>query len=269
MITLWNTHNDAYKRISYFLGDHIYYGGTTVPNFKYLIVSEGPWLKDIPKEKFSKVLGFPCLKPSFFSQIRGLGFKNIIAQDSVQEEAWGKNEAVSIPVYIDKIYEPQKRTQLICSIVNEYEKRNYFCYQMNKRLKIPNYGTPDNYHPNIIDLLSSTKFLFHPKNIGYLCNVVLQAMQTLTPVIFTEESYRHGYTDFLTRNENCIVLRNENHLKKVLEMDDLKYQKLQENIALSVKKIQSTYSEGKVKLKNFIQKIWPETNLKNSKIKLL
>lgn len=253
MITIWDLHHDEYKRLDFFIGNTTRYRGPTCPETRKLVVSEGS-SGQIPPDQIPHTVLYPCIRnPNF---LIAKGYKYAFTKDEAQRKYFGDN-GLTLPPVFQPIPPEQKRTMLACSMIHLLQQRDKPAYQFIKKLGIINYGQPNN--PCVdTEKLPTVKFLVHPKTIGYLCNAVIKATNCLTPVIFTEESYRFGYGDFLRPGVSCIVVKNEREARKAMQMSEASYKRMQEEIAASVERVRNSYDDIRLKTADFIKKVWPD-----------
>ena len=252
MITIWDLHYDEYKRLDFFIGHTTRYKGDDCPVGPKLIVSEGSRYK-VPSERIPNVILYPCVRDT--ADLVKQGFRYAFTKDEAQRQHFGNN-SLTLPPIFPEITVNFARTIPACSMIHLLQQRDRKAAQFIRNLGIVNYGLPDN-PCNDIETLGKTKFLVHPKTIGYLCNAVIKAMSTSTPVIFTEESFKYGYQDYLTPDVSCIVVKNEQQARRALMMDDQKYRRMQEQIRASVQRVRNSYDQVRRDTAAFIERVWP------------
>jgi hypothetical protein len=252
MITIWDLHHDEYKRLNFFIGNTIRYVGETCPVADRLIVSEGSSNK-VPADQIAKTILYPCVKDTAF--LHKKGYRYAFTKDQAQGLSFGGTSLILPPLF-EQMQTSEERTTPACSMIHLLEQRDKKALQFIRNLRLTNYGLPHNPCRDV-DVLAKTKFLVHPKTIGYLCNAVIKATSLQTPVIFTEESYKFGYQDYLKPDVSCIVVKNEHEANLAMQMSDKQYKRMQEEIAASVQRVRDSYDQIKAETAAFIQNVWP------------
>lgn len=193
--TIWDWHGDEYNRLKFYINEAERYIGEEFPNCDKLIMPEGYWMYYIPVELRSNIIIYPCVKD--LDNIKNLGYKYALVKDKEQQLNWGINDSVILPPVFNDFNEEKIFINEIITMINYFNRRDPINYQLCQHYGIKNYGYPDN--PTELDnsILNSTRYLFHPKEIGYLCNVVIKAINVGTPIIFTSRSYEFGYKDYI------------------------------------------------------------------------
>jgi hypothetical protein len=192
-MTIWDWHNDEFLRIKNYVNGTRYIGDK-VPETDILICPDGWWLNAIEPKKRSKVIVYPCVKDT--THIKALGYKYAFCKDKEQAINWGAGAFILPPVFFD-FNEPKNIQRDVCSIVHNWEIRDLKGFNIAKNYGVVNYGFPNNPTWSPESIINSSKYLFHPKEVGYLCNVVIKAISLGTPVIFTSESFTYGYKDYI------------------------------------------------------------------------
>lgn len=248
-ITIWDWHGDEYKRINFYIGGERYVG-ESLPNYERLAVSEGYWMETIPFDLREKIIMFPCVKTT--QNIRDLGYKYSFAKDTAQQIEWGVNNSIVLPPIFNDFNEPKVIKDEIITMVMDFQKRDPINYELCKSYGIKNYGSPDNFTEFDDQVLNSSKYLFHAKEIGYLCNVVIKAINVGTPIIFTSKSYEFGYKDYI---KYPLIADTKKQLDDILSCektynDYVDYLKEVKQNILNMQKV------AKLEVVEFLNKIW-------------
>jgi len=246
---IWDWHFDEYKRIKFYI-DGQQYIGNSLPITNKLLTPEGYWIHDIPGEIRANTIIYPCVKST--EHIKNLGYKYALVKDKFQQLDWGIDNSIILPPIFNEFNEPKIITEKVITMIHDFENRDFHNYELCKRYGIKNYGLPDN--PTLKDesVLNSTKYLFHPKEIGYLCNAVIKAINVGTPIIFTSKSYEFGYKDYI---KHPLIADSKEQLDSILECektcdDYFDYLKEVKQNILNLQK------KAKIEIVDFLKKIW-------------
>lgn len=243
---IWNWHNDEYERLHYFTGGHNFIGDFP-PLSDVIAMPDGWWLEKISDK--SKVIIYPCVKDT--SHISAMGFKYAFTKDTKQ--GWNGEAVVLPPVF--KTVQQQKKTDAACSVIHYYAQREPKNFQKIAPLGYPIYGFGHEVNYDIDGTLAKTKFLIHQKEIGYLCNAVIKAMNHGCIPIMNSATYTYGYEDYLTPNETCIIADSTEQILEAIHMSEQSREQMQHNLYNAVENIKDTYHEASIKAHELIQRV--------------
>lgn len=246
---IWDWHNDEFERIKFYTNGQRYIG-ESVPKADKLITADGHWLNLIPKERREKTIIYPCVKST--EHIKSLGYKYAFVKDMAQQENWGIENSIVLPPIFNNFNEPKIITNEVISIVHNFKERDLDNYNLCQEYGVKNYGFPDNPTWSADAILNSTKYLFHPKEIGYLCNVVIKAINVGTPIIFTTKSYNFGYKDYIKKP---LIADTKEQFLDILANDEIWHEQVEylKTVKENISKLQTI---AKLKIKDFIGKVW-------------
>jgi hypothetical protein len=224
-VVIWDWHGDEYERVNHYHKGERYIGNEPPKDYDLLIVPDGHWLHKI-KDK-SNVIVYPCVKD--VDHIKALGYKRAYTKDKEQTEKWGEG-AICLPPLFNLEPKGYSKSIDVCSIVHNYKERDPKGYAITNDYGVRNYGFPDNPTYDATAIIEMSKFLFHAKEVGYLCNVVIKAKSLGTPCIFTPESFTFGYKDYFTPNYDCFIVKNKAEFNEVMNISNEAYQQLLINL---------------------------------------
>lgn len=248
-ITIWDWHGDECARIKFYIGGEGYIG-ENLPDYERLTVSEGYWMESIPANLREEIIMFPCVKTT--QNIRDLGYKYAFAKDKAQQLEWGEDKSIILPPIFNDFNEPKVIKNDIITMVMDFQRRDLVNYELCKSYGIKNYGSPDNYTDNDNAVLNSSRYLFHAKEIGYLCNVVIKAINVGTPIIFTSKSYEFGYKDYI---KYPLIADTKEQLDSILNCSQTynDYVDYLKDVKQDIIKMQN---KAKLDVVEFLNKIW-------------
>jgi hypothetical protein len=121
---------------------------------------------------------------------------------------------------------------------------------------VVNYGFPNNPTFSAESVINTSKYLFHAKEVGYLCNVVIKAINLGTPVIFTSKSYQYGYKDYIT---NPLIADSKEQFDAIINSDAIYKEQIE---------LYKTYKQNIIDLQNQtkidITRIWNISNIQET-----
>lgn len=222
---IWDWHGDEYNRIKRYVGGKRYIGDSEPIEYDELIAPDGHWLYRIKNKE--KVIVYPCVKN--VEHIKALGYKRAYTKDKAQTERWGEG-AICLPPLMNISPKGYDKTMTVTSIVQSYAERDPKGYSITTDYGVKIYGFPNNPTWEPESIIEMSNFLFHAKEIGYLCNVVIKAISLGTPCIFTPESFTFGYSDYLTPNVDCFIVNNKQEFNDIVNMPPKQYLQVVSNI---------------------------------------
>lgn len=246
---IWDWHNDEYERIKFYTNG-LRYVGKNIPIHNQLIVPDGEWLNDIDKNSRERIIVYPCVKNT--EHIKELGYKYALVKDKAQQENWGIENSIVLPPIFNGFKEPKSFSNGVITIIHNFEDRDKKNYDLCKEYGITNYGFPENPTWSADAILNSTRYLFHPKEIGYLCNVVIKAINVGTPIIFTSKSYEFGYKDYI---KEPLIADSKEQLLDILNDHDLWIKQI-EYLKKVKADIIAMQNEALFKISDFLKKVW-------------
>jgi hypothetical protein len=250
---IWDWHGDEYNRVKFYLPDFVRYIGETVPHTDKLVTADGHWLHKIPKANRANVVVYPCVKD--VEHIKALGYKLAFCKDKEQSTKWGAG-AIILPPDFDSFNEPKTIQRNVCSLVHNYELRDKKNYDLTVSYGVVNYGFPNNPTFSPESIINTSKYLFHAKEVGYLCNVVIKAINLGTPVIFTSKSYQYGYKDYIT---NPLIADSKEQFDAIINSDAIYKEQIE---------LYKTYKQNIIDLQNQtkidINQIWKTSNIQET-----
>jgi len=248
--TIWDWHGDEYNRLQFYINNVERYIGEEFPISDKLIMPEGYWMYSVPAELRSNIIIYPCVKD--LNNIKDLGYKYALVKDSAQQLNWGIDNSVILPPVFNEFNEDKVFINDIITMVSDFNRRDPINYHLCQQYGIKNYGYPDN--PTQFDnaILNSTRYLFHPKEIGYLCNVVIKAINVGTPIIFTSKSYEYGYKDYI---KYPLIADTKDELDNILNCEKT-YSEYVQYLKKVKQNILGMQEKAKTEVVEFLKKIW-------------
>lgn len=243
-LTIWDAHYDEYARLVFHLGnpEHRHHRGENQPaGVERLICHEGPWLDGIAPQVRRRSIIAPCVPPHALGQFKNKGFTKAFTKDEAQRRAWGDN-AVTLPPVVSEWQYDKSVERPTVSLVHFYVERHPDGAKFTREAGCPNYGISQHSTPgDDIELLKTSRFLLHAKEMGYLCNAVIKAISARTPIIFTPGSWQYGYADYLTPGFDCLIVKTPQDAIAASEIPETEYQQMRQNMRETIRKIQATY----------------------------
>jgi hypothetical protein len=183
-----------------------------------------------------------------------LGYKYAFVKDKHQQSVW-KGKSVILPPIVDHIVQDKDIKRNLSTICHHFKLRDKEGYAFAKTAGSQVFGYDETISQDWV-ILSQSRFLLHPKRVGYLCNAVIKAISTRTPVIFTKESFEFGYQDYLTPNVDCLIAESPDHAKELSNMSVLEYMRLRDALRETINRIRDMYPTAKEQANKLVEFVY-------------
>lgn len=171
-----------------------------------MILFDGDWMDSVPAQKRSRciVLLTHGNAPHMARRVRE-GFKAAIVKEELVFSKWPTDLKAIVPPYIGPRPPRTWGTGGIAGLIRELDRHSPDAVRWAREAQVPIHGStaPD---VNDHELLTTLRWLWHVKELGYICNAVVKALTHGVPILTDQRTIdAGGYGDMLKDGVNCYV----------------------------------------------------------------